>query len=311
MPGTETRDRRPLEPPGVPRAGAIFVLCTERSGSTLLASCLGASPHLLAPPELHLLRFPTFEAWFVGYPPARASLLWLLRRVGLPDAQDDLRARFGGLSSGDVYRRLLELLPEGTRLVDKTPAYARTDDALARTRDFGGHWIWLVRHPVPMARSRIRRRCERRRGKNRTLVNRIRWPLWLLRHHLRGWTGRPFRTEVEAWVSTHRRIQRFFADLAPERRSQVRFEDLVTDPAATIGRLADDLGVEYTPAMLDPGRHAPDALAWGIGDQTVLRAQGIDSSAAGRGHDPRLDRRLPPAARELLGEFGYPVAGIR
>ena len=44
-----------------PRSGLVLVLCPERSGSTLLATMLGANPAIVAPPELFLLRYPGFE----------------------------------------------------------------------------------------------------------------------------------------------------------------------------------------------------------------------------------------------------------
>ena len=39
----------------------VAVLSTENSGSSLVTAILGGSPLVIAPPELHLYRFPEFD----------------------------------------------------------------------------------------------------------------------------------------------------------------------------------------------------------------------------------------------------------
>ena len=70
--------RRPAEPEGAAlrdtdrarrnqtgeRPALVVILSTERSGSTLLSVMLGAHAQILAPPELHLLRYASVAATF-------------------------------------------------------------------------------------------------------------------------------------------------------------------------------------------------------------------------------------------------------
>jgi LPS sulfotransferase NodH len=59
----------------------LFILSTERSGSTLLSVLLGAHHNVIAPPELHLQAYSTFDEWRQQYPSAMKSLCFLLLRV--------------------------------------------------------------------------------------------------------------------------------------------------------------------------------------------------------------------------------------
>ncbi len=77
--------------PDRPRARFIFILSPERSGSTLLSAMLGGHRQIVAPPELHLLRYPTLRAWRAGYPAAVPSLEGLLETLGLESPSDDCR----------------------------------------------------------------------------------------------------------------------------------------------------------------------------------------------------------------------------
>jgi len=111
----------------------LFVLSTERSGSTLLSLALGANERHVSPPEMHLLAYPTFDAWYADYPSAMLSLQFLLRSCGEEADDDEIRRRFAGWRSEDVYRWILEnRLGDDRVFIDKTPKYGRDGATLAR-----------------------------------------------------------------------------------------------------------------------------------------------------------------------------------
>src|SRR5690606_29517854 len=66
-PPGERGEAAPARSPAVrrstPVAGPVFILCSPRSGSTLLRVMLAGHPDLFAPPELHLLHHRSMRAW--------------------------------------------------------------------------------------------------------------------------------------------------------------------------------------------------------------------------------------------------------
>lgn len=84
----------------------------------------------------------------------------------------------------------------------------------------------------------------------------------------------------------------------------VHYEDLVGDPAGTLRRVCEFLGVAFEPAMLDYGRRGSGVIRSGLGDWT-------DRIRSGRIQAPRQltpDSRLPDELREVARAWGYPRA---
>jgi hypothetical protein len=133
---------RPAAPP--PAAGdrlvasPVFILCSMRSGSTLLRVLLNSHPDIHAPHELHLraLRVRVRGRW------ARASMA----QLGL--AGDGLRH----LLWDRLLHRALE--SSGKKLiVDKTPNNVFIVDELRECWP-DARFVFLLRHPAAIARSR-------------------------------------------------------------------------------------------------------------------------------------------------------------
>lgn len=293
-------DRRPEE---VAPARLAVVLCPGRSGSTLLSVMLGAHSRVLAPAELHLLRFEDFDAWRRDYRPAVQSLLEAYRALGAPLDEAALAHRFGGAPVGAVYRDLLARLGPGCLLVDKTPAYARYEDALARAETLEPLYLWLVRHPLGVASSRIEsvRARERSGGGARA---RLLGPLHALEGLRRRWSRRELRRALARWVDSHERIERFLARLPAERWRRLHYEVLVREPGATLERLAAWLGLDPEPGMLDPRAHVPAALAWGVGNEKVRQHPGIDASVADRWRSRYREAQLDARTRAVMERLG-------
>lgn len=281
----------------------VFILCTERSGSTLLSAMLGSHSRVFAPTELHMLHFRTVAEWRRGYPPASTSLDSLVKMTGARLPRD-----LESMAPEDLYREILAQSPPGSRIVDKTPAYARDPDALSRAEAFEPYYVWLIRHPVPVALSRIRRRSDARRARNRGLLARVKYPAFLVRDTWRRWSGSALREKVREWVDMQQRIQAHLADLDRGRWRTVHYERLVRDPRGTMEALCELLGIEFEAAMLDPRRHAPPGIGYGIADETFLQREGIEAGIADEWRKEFDESALDPETLAFARSLGVEVA---
>ncbi|MFQ5530060.1 MAG: sulfotransferase, partial [Gemmatimonadota bacterium] len=250
--------------PGKPH-NLCVILCAERSGSTLLSTLLGGHDQVLAPPETHLFRWPTYEEWRTTYPRALVSLRWLLNQL---DASElDPGSLFAGRSPVEVWRWLLDRAGTDRVLVEKTPAYARSDETLARIEILGPFYLHLVRHPIAVAASHLdRKRRELAADAADSLAARS--PARLVRSLGRyaraaavrvipGEHRRRLLRRFEYWTDQHRRIERFLAAIPPERWLRVGFEPMVAEPERSLRRICGALDLDFQPAMLDPSAHLP------------------------------------------------------
>jgi hypothetical protein len=281
----------------------LFVLSTERSGSTLLSLALGANERHVSPPEMHLLAYPTFDEWYADYPSAMLSLQFLLRSCGDEAGEADLRSRFAGWRSPDVYRWVLaNRLGDDRVFIDKTPKYGRDAAALARIETLAPRYVWLVRHPLGVAASQIELREARRAAKVAGILDRLKAPLRSIRERLNR--RRMIQEEIGYWKAVHRNIERFLAGVDPTRWRRVSFERFVSAPEAVLRELCAWMGSEFRPQMLEPGEHVPREMRPELGDPKIHRRQRIDASVAGAWREQLSDDLLDAEARQLIERWG-------
>jgi hypothetical protein len=282
------------------------VLCTERSGSTVMSAMLGGSPQELAPPEMQQYRFANVEDWQSGYGKAQASLIWLLQRLGEPATASDLARRFAGQSPGAIYGALLEHIGPGRFLVDKTPAYARSLEVLRSLEELTPFYVWLVRHPLGVAASILElQRASREERIRREPSSMRRLKLRMKTFAARFGRGRSdVQTAVERWCESHLRIAEHLAAIPEQRQVRVRYEQLVWTPEAELEPLLARTGIAPDPAMLRPWDSAPTALAWDLGDPTVGRRRTIDTNPADRWRDCFDERVIDARTRALMARLG-------
>jgi len=289
-------------------------LSPERSGSTLLATMLGAHSDVVAPPELFLLRYPTFDTWRREKRAALASLTWLMRRLGEPEDESAIRKRFQGLATTDVYRWILARMGAGRILVDKTPAHARDRAILERAETLAPHYLWLTRHPLGVANSWIERRRSRRWRKLGRLGATAAQRLAMARNGFGRWLcDRLDSGAVEAalarWCLANETVSKFLEGVPAERTFHVAYEDLVRSPEPTLGEIAAWLGIEHEPAMLEPWNHLPDTLAAGIGDERIRSHKVIQAARADSWRDCLDEARLDPRTRSVMERLPRYVRG--
>jgi hypothetical protein len=220
--------------PGRP---APFVVGATRSGTTLLRLMLDAHPDVAIPSETHFIHklVKTCERWRVT-PDMLADVIIEHKRWGdfHLDA-DELRRRFRALdplTMSDALRTFYGLYAEKhgkPRWGDKTPGYLRymrrIEWILPEAR-----FIHLVRDGRDVALSVL--------------------PM--------NWGPNSITEAAELWVERVS-IAREQGALV-EHYTEVKYEDLVTRPEATLRRVADFLELPWDPVMLDYHETAEERL---------------------------------------------------
>jgi amino acid adenylation domain-containing protein len=295
----------PLSPALIPadkNPPAVFVLSAPRSGSTLLRAMLGGHPRLFAPPELELLSFTDMAERRAAFSGRNAFWLeGLLRAVmaALHCGADEAKALVErceeeALPTRLVYRRLQQWIGPRT-LVDKTPSYALSRDALERAEtDFAGaRYIHLIRHPNAVIHSFEEARLDQ-----------------VFFRHAHPFTRRELGELI--WTVSHQNIADFLAAVPAERQHWLRFEDLVRDPVAVLSDLCEFLGLDFHPDMAEPykdssvrmtdGLHAQSRM---LGDVKFHQHAGVEAGAAERWRRQTAMNDLGEPTHQLAALLGY------
>jgi hypothetical protein len=234
----------------------VFVLCSVRSGSTLLRVLLDSHSRIHSPQELHLrdltVRVKTDYA-------AKA-----LGEIGL----DDEHLRFL------LWDRLLHRELVGARkdiLVNKTPNDVFIVDLIVRCWP-DARFIYLLRHPGAIARSRQATRPQDSPERNARMVLR-------------------YGNAIEEARAVHPGVT-------------VRYEELTTDPRAATQRICSFLGVPWEPTMLEYGRFDHGRMKPGLGDWKDK----IKSGEVQPAEPPPPLEEVHPSLHELCEAWGYAPA---
>lgn len=283
-----------------PRPDVVFVLSSERSGSTLLRVMLSAHGELFSPPELNLLSFQSLEererelpevqrdgliqAWMALYGETRTAALARLDQ-------------YADAPIGEVYRDLTEALGDKI-LIDKSPMYSRDAAALRRAEAMFGErvrYIYLTRHPVSVIDSYARI------GLQRLTSDDI--------HERRD----PYELGEMGWTLSNQTVQAFLDNVDPRRVWSLRYEDLVVEPRVEMLGLLEFLGVTFDPAVLDPYGSGKMVEQTGyealVGDLNFAAHKRIDALLADAWRRVRLPRSLGKAAVEVAESLGYELEG--
>jgi hypothetical protein len=125
------------------------------------------------------------------------------------------------------------------------------------------------------------------------------------------WFKQDIYAAICSWVEAIDSGRRARRQLPPDAYFEVRYEDVVAEPAGRLAELCEFLGEDYDPAMAEPNKIAgstiPDRKTWHADAQKAVIA-----SPSGR-----WTERLEPwqiaiceaAMGSRLREFGYEVTG--
>jgi hypothetical protein len=230
-----------------------FVMCSVRSGSTLLRVLLDSHSRIHSPQELHLRDVAVrVKTEYAGK---------ALREIGL----DDEQLRF--LLWDRLLQRELDAAGK-TILVNKTPNDVFIADRIARCWP-DARFIYLLRHPGAIARSRQETRPQDSPDRNARMVLR-------------------YGNAIEEARTTRPGLT-------------IRYEELTTDPRAVTQRVCAFLGVPWEATMLDYGRFDHGRMKPGLGDWKAKIKSGEVQSA----DPPPPLEEIHPSLHELCVAWGY------
>lgn len=275
----------------------VFVFAAPRSGSTLLRVILSANKALFSPPELHILPFEDLrdrgialgDGKYLGDGLQRAFME--LRGCG----EEESRALIDRMTADltpvqDVYR----MLQEGAAprlLVDKSPSYSGSVDALRRAEDLfeNARYIYLHRHPYAGIASYVKNRTGR---------------MFDFGH------ADPYLLAEEVWTVHNGNIQAFLEEVPPGRRIRVCYEEMVRAPEQVLRTVCAVLDVPFDADMLFP--YDKGSMLDGVrpgkratGDPNFLTHTSIDPALAEAWRKERLPRLLGEAARRIARRLQY------
>ena len=283
---------------------APFVVGMNRSGTTLLRMMLDAHPELTIPPETHFVPdLIKLEREGAATPESMLKVIVSQREWGdFGLTEDELLTRFREirpLNAGDAIRSFFEAYAERVgkpRWGDKTPRYViRTrliEDALPEA-----HFVHVIRDGRDVALS-VRDRTvkdftfERVAQRWKDKVSKARRDAPLLKHYM-----------------------------------ELRYEDLVGDPEASLRAICEFVDLGFDAAMLDYHRRSEDRLREMArelpeqGGKTRLSVERRMATHAMTTKPPSADRvsrwrkqmdesdrvAFEREAGDLLAELGYPV----
>ncbi|MEO5579863.1 MAG: amino acid adenylation domain-containing protein [Gemmatimonadaceae bacterium] len=301
IPGISPRQRG--APASLRNPPAVFVLSPPRSGSTLLRVILAGNPSLFVPPELELLNFNTMADRAAEFTGAERYLAeGLLRAVmqieecDAEKAQTIVESHERAAATTQEFYRWMQQRIGGRLLVDKTAGYSVDLATLRRAEsDFdGAMYIHLVRHPMAVIRS----------------FQKVHLDQVFFRH------AHPFTPRQLAellWIVCNQNIADLLVGVPAHRQRRVRFEDLVSQPDATIRALCHWLQIPFVADMLrpydDPAVRMTDATSVHSrmqGDPVFHQHTAIDAGAAGMWREVGRNGGNPgSAAAQLASAFGY------
>jgi Sulfotransferase family len=264
----------------------VVVLGVSRSGTTLLKQMLDRHPDLAIPTESYFLpqlwdrhgERPDREAFLADLPRLARLRDW---NVSVDDVAERLPATptFSAAVQA-IYRAYADARGK-PRFGDKTPSYMQELDLLERAFP-GARYAHLIRDGRDAALSFLALR-------RKPTFN-------LARPRGVGGFAVQWRREVE-------RARRFGRERLGDRYGELRYEDLVSDPEASLARLCGVLGLEFDPAML-AYHQEPDAGT--LRDHPKLAEPPTPGLRSWREQlPPRQAEFFEAIAGDLLAELGY------
>jgi hypothetical protein len=274
----------------------IFVIGVGRSGTTLLRLMLHHHPRIAIPYESHFI--PRYQAELASFGDLHdeANVLRLINKildediVKLWDHHFDPQRIMGRLrekSLAGVIDAIYTDYAEGhgkVRWGDKS--YYLDQLPIINSLFPDAQFIHIIRDGRDVAAS----------------ILKLSW-------------GPPNLIAVAEWWNNHVWLgRRLGAILGPERYFEIRYEDLVEDPAGKLGEICEFLKEEYSPAMLDYHKAAKSAIPseWQHQHHNVdAPPQKNRAYAWKREMDPIDVAVFGRYAGRVLAEVGYEVPAVQ
>ena len=270
----------------------VFVLCTGRSGSTLLRFLLDAHPDLACPPETRL-------PWLAR----QLATAWAVIENAPPSA--DGNPSDGAISApvAEGLRRSLD--PLMTSYLERRGKQRYCDKSLGAAQHAGllrqiwpgAKFICLYRHPMDVIASGIEAS-----------------PWGLTSYGFEPYIGVPPDNNVAAlaryWLDYTTSIVKA-EERFTDRCLPVRYEDLVTDPDGQIERIFGFIGATPAPGIVERC-FGPEHQRFGPGDYKIWNTSRVSADSVGRGWAipaGKIPEPLLARVNELADVIGYLQVG--
>lgn len=272
----------------------VFLLGTARSGTTLLRTMLDGHSDLYSPPELHLLPFDGLRqrieymldkgyTWpLFGF---RQAYRTAKGEVDDGRVEEEIPIEETGADLATAYEALVEW-GEGRILVDKSPLYLDHRGILDRAEALFDQprYIYLTRHPLSVMESLVRMRF----------------------HGVLYVDMNPWHFAEQYWVQTNENALAFLETIPSDRKTHVRYEDLVSAIEETQRRICLMLGIDYQASLANP--YEREGGVKGMGDPNLKKRSAVDSSLADAWrHKPR-PKELHTRTVDLAKKLEYDVS---
>lgn len=258
-------------------AAKVFVLCTSRSGSTLLRYIIDTHPRICCPPELRLGPLADTLYW---------STLYSVARVRSP--AEDERHR---IAVSEVRRVLDDLMCTYAQLKQKEFWCEKTPRNLGHIKLLNeafpdAHFICLYRNCMDMVHSAIEGNRFGKMGE-----------LW------------DYNRIFEIWIEQTSSILKFERE-NPGRCFRIKYEELVLECPRVLSELFAFLGLEWDEKLIEQVFSVPHDV--GAGDPKVAFSSRIYQHSIGKGSAIKLETVSQPLLTRinaLLRELDYPEVG--
>jgi len=273
----------------------LFIVGAPRSGTTLLRSILAAGDEVAIPPESHFLGYlyhryrGRFGAWTAA-----------TSREAISDALRDAHFREWQLPAKFVWEEL-ERAPArsfGDTMARIYQAFARREGK-SRWGDKTPHYVFFLRELNALFPD-MRVIHLLRDGRDVACSHLD------LRSRGQSWTA-PSAPAAAAWWAASIHAAGRMAPALGDRFVEVRYEDLVHDPEATVERLCAAVGVAYSPEMVHRRDHVVSSrsqLFSGASAPVAGRARTWESELT-----PRQVAEFEAVAGRELASRGYALSG--
>lgn len=278
----------------MPQMTRIFVVGCPRSGTTLLQTLLAGHPDLCSAPESHVFALLRERGQLPDTYATGAYMEFRDHMAGLPEHPkfpapdlDDDALGAGFVSSMDAYARSLGC----NGWIEKTPDHLYCIDTIKRHVP-DAWFVHIVREPLPTIASLLEAAWK----------------------NPRDWgEGRTFRWAIDKWAKAAVESATW---RGKPRHLTVCYEALCANAQAELARVADTMGIEFVPEMLDNAARG-DMVT--LGRETWKSRNSKPISSAGQAKVNRLFSKLErdfilaaiPADAHASGEILCPDREIQ
>lgn len=242
----------------------LFILCSIRSGSTLLKNMLDQHTDIFAPAEMHILPFDNLNDMELNFKNTTLSKgiiesIIKLKKCNEEEAQEYYEYfKSNDYTSQDIYDWFLSHSNE-TYLVDKSPTYCMNLQALQNAKKLNNdvRFIHLVRHPMAVIKSALNNNFDKLvRMINCNAARAIRSAsaelksdfVYFDKEKINASKHRGMITEG-VWRDTNQNINEFLEGIESSRKLQIHYENLVDNPVAIMQTICQFLELDYQVKM--------------------------------------------------------------